>query len=230
MGNRGPIHCFPQSLADFCSVVSVTGTFGGVDFLHSVLGEATDHFAQSEVDELDIALKSAQDGAARGGDGSRGLLGSSTRDFVGLVGQLPGMGGGFAAEARDLQARSAAQEEQNRAEGGTVIPGTNFDAVETVRKIYPILYALAVRAFASLWGMGPAPEQVFANSHFSRAFRDRVVKAINTAIAKVPGLEKLLEHISETLTAFVLGLLAPFIRPIINQVSKVCLVPLAKAS
>ncbi len=100
----------------------MTGTFGGVDFLHSVLGEATDHFAQSEVDELDIALKSAQDGAARGGDGSRGLLGSSTRDFVGLVGQLPGMGGGFAAEARDLQARSAAQEEQNRAEGGTVIP------------------------------------------------------------------------------------------------------------
>lgn len=27
----------------------VTGTFGAVDFLHSVLGEATDHFTQTEV-------------------------------------------------------------------------------------------------------------------------------------------------------------------------------------
>ena len=52
-------------------------------------------------------------------------------------------------------------------------------------------------------------------------FRDKIVKSINNMIAKIPGLEKLLEHISETLTAFVLGLLAPFIRPIINQVTKV---------
>ncbi len=65
-----------------------------------------------------------------------------------LIGQLPaGLGGGFASEARDLQSMSAAQEERNRAtanqtgQGINVIPGTNFDAVETARKIYPILYA-----------------------------------------------------------------------------------------
>src|SRR5690349_15603194 len=33
-----------------------TGTFGGVDFLHSVIGEATDHLTQSELDEMDDAL------------------------------------------------------------------------------------------------------------------------------------------------------------------------------
>ena len=33
----------------------VTGTFGAVDFLHSVIGEANDHFTQSEVDEVDVA-------------------------------------------------------------------------------------------------------------------------------------------------------------------------------
>lgn len=105
-------------------------------------------------------------------------------------------GGGFAAEARNLQAMAAAQEEQNsRADptNANMVPGmsANFDPVETARKIYPIL-----------------------------EFRDKVVKSINAVISKIPGLEKLLEHISETLTAFVLGLLAPFVRPIIKAVSK----------
>lgn len=184
----------------------VTGTFGAVDFLHSVLGEATDHFTQSEVDEVDIALKTAEQqrsGGGGGGDGSRGFFGTSPGgggDFISLVSQLPGIGGGFASEARDLKAMSDAQEQANRSQGvmtrdnQNIVPGmsTSFDPVETARKIYPILQ-----------------------------FRDKIVRAINNTISKIPGLEKLLEHISETLTAFVLGLLAPFIRPIINQVSKV---------
>ncbi|KAM3526663.1 hypothetical protein MY4038_006706 [Beauveria bassiana] len=185
----------------------VTGTFGGVDFLHSVIGEANDHFTQSEVDEVDIALKNAE-ASRNGGGGSsdRGFLGvSAPTDFISLVSKLPGEGDGFAAQARELQARSDAQEQQNRsvdrgmdrarAEGNTnIVPGMSpdFDPVKTAGQIYPILQ-----------------------------FRDRIVKTISRGIAKIPGLEKLLEHISETLTAFVLGLLAPFIRPIITQVSKV---------
>ena len=97
----------------------------------------------------------------------------------------------------------AAQQEQENARNGlgdgtrdnaNVVPGMspNFDPVKVAKQIYPIL-----------------------------VFRDKIVKSINNMISKIPGLEKLLEHISETLTAFVLGLLAPFIRPIINQVTKV---------
>lgn len=177
----------------------VTGTFGGVDFLHSVIGEANDHFTQSEVDEVDVALLNAG-GAGGGGGASRGLLGvGAPRDFISLIAKIPGDGAGFAAQARELKAMSDAQEQENemrsRSEGNTnVIPGVspNFDPVKTAKRIYPILQ-----------------------------FRDRIVKAISRGIEKIPGLEKLLEHISETLTAFILGLLAPFIRPIINQVSKV---------
>lgn len=189
----------------------VTGTFGGVDFLHSVLGEATDHFTQSEVDEVDIALKNAQaqgasaSGTSRDGPtGERGLFGLSLsssgragNDFISSIAGLPGIGSSFAAEARNLQQASADQErtnnERSRANVNQV-PGmsANFDPVQTAKRIYPILQ-----------------------------FRDKIVKSINSIISKVPGLESLLEHISETLTAFILGLLAPFIRPIINQVSKV---------
>ncbi|KAK4243790.1 heterokaryon incompatibility Het-C [Corynascus novoguineensis] len=174
----------------------VTGTFGAVDFLHSVLGEATDHFTQSEVDEIDIALKNAEQ-SNKASDGQRGFFGSGSggSDFISLVGQLPGVGDGFAAQARELKAASAAQEQENmRAAGNTnIVPGMspNFDPVKVSGQIYPILQ-----------------------------FRDKIVRNINSMISKIPGLEKLLEHISETLTAFILGLLAPFVRPIISQVNK----------
>jgi len=182
----------------------VTGTFGEVDFLHSVLGEATDHFTQSEVDEMNAALKNAEK-LTEGTTGTRGLFDSSSssgggNDFINLLGQVPGMGGGFASEARNLRAMADRQEEENaRAiysstrDNPNQVPGMspNFDPVELARKIYPIL-----------------------------EFRDKIVRSISTLISKIPGLESLLEHIGETLTAFVLGLLAPFVRPIIEQVSK----------
>jgi hypothetical protein len=180
----------------------VTGTFGGVDFLHSVLGEANDHFTQTEVDEMDLALKGAEQSQLTSGE--RGLFGNS-QDFASLLSQVPGLGGGLAESARDLQAQSAAQEYENRtsraadtsfsggSSGGPAGPGVpgmsaNFDPVETAKKIYPIL-----------------------------EFRDRIVKAINATLARIPGFEAVVERISETLSLFILSLLSPFVRPIIGE-------------
>lgn len=182
----------------------VTGTFGGVDFLHSVLGEANDHFTQTEVEEMDLALKGAQQTQAN--SSTFGL-----QNFTSLLSQVPGIGGGLAHTARELQETSAVQEQRNTQTRANVnthfqgppgsstgppgpgVPGMSpdFDPVATAKKIYPIL-----------------------------EFRDKVVRAISSTIAKIPGLESLVEKISETLTVFVLSLLAPFIRPIIDAVSK----------
>lgn len=198
----------------------VTGTFGAVDFLHSVLGEATDHFAQTEIDQLDITLGSAQaqskpsGGARSGSDGS-----SQLSSMTSLLSQVPGAGN-LCQQAEQLQAQSDAQEQFNSAHRGSStgphaapsgidtsfsgppgsqggppgpgIPGmsSNFDPIKTAAQIYPIL-----------------------------EFRDKVVKAISATIEKIPGLEALVEKITERLTLFVLSLLAPFIRPIINAVS-----------
>jgi hypothetical protein len=38
----------------------ITGTFGGVDFLHSVMGEFSDKATQSEIDELEGSISSAE--------------------------------------------------------------------------------------------------------------------------------------------------------------------------
>ncbi|KAK4108647.1 heterokaryon incompatibility Het-C [Canariomyces notabilis] len=178
----------------------VTGTFGAVDFLHSVLGEANDHFTQSEVDEINVALNNAERATMAGDSGYSGQRGfgsgSGGLDFISLVSQLPGVGDGFASQAKDLKARAAAQEQENARSAGNVnvVPGMspNFDPVKVAGQIYPIL-----------------------------EFRDKIVRSIHNMIAKIPGLESLLEKISETLTSFILGLLAPFVRPIINQVSQV---------
>ncbi len=125
--------------------------------------------------------------------------------MTGLLSKVPGAGD-LAREAQDLQARSKEQGQSNEvtvkaddpaafattATPGAMqnIPGTNIDPVKVAKQIYPIL-----------------------------EFRDKVVKMIALTIEKIPGLEALVERITDTLTAFVLSLLAPFVRPIINAVS-----------
>lgn len=160
---------------------------------------------------IKVALITAEKGQAASTSGQRGLFGSGGgSDFAGLLSQIPGMGGGLAENARDLQQRSAAQEYENATRanvnthfnappgsmGGPAGPGVpgmseSFDPVKTAKQIYPIL-----------------------------EFRDKVVRAISATIAKIPGLEAIVDKIGETLTVFVLSLLAPFIRPIIDAVSK----------
>jgi hypothetical protein len=72
------------------------------------------------------------------------------------------------------------------------LPGLpNFDPSQTIAEIYPIL-----------------------------AFRDKVVRTVSAVIEKIPGLEELVEKITETLTVFVLSLLAPFVRPVIEALTK----------
>lgn len=167
----------------------VTGTFGAVDFLHSVLGEAQDKFSQTEVDELNVALGEAHEQQKKSKKtGQKSVL----QD---LLGQLPNMSA-FSSDADRLEADSNAKEMANMhiSPQGTRGPGPagpgSFDPVKTARDIYPIL-----------------------------EFRDKVMRAIESTIEKIPGLSALVEKISDTLALFVLGLLAPYVQPIIAQVS-----------
>ncbi|KAL8864215.1 MAG: hypothetical protein Q9174_007432, partial [Haloplaca sp. 1 TL-2023] len=199
----------------------VTGTFGAVDFLHSVLGEATDHFTQTEVSEVDKMGAALGDAQSKGSSGSRSGIGggggeSQLSSMTSLLSQVPGCGS-LCQQAAQLQAQSDAQSQSNSrdlpssyntnnntttqfaappgSQGGPPGPGipgmsSSFDPIKTAAQIYPIL-----------------------------EFRDKVAKAISSTIEKIPGLEALVEKITERLTLFVLGLLAPFIRPIIDAVS-----------
>jgi len=273
----------------------VTGTFGTVDFYHSVIGEATDHFTQSEVNEMDNALGTAQtaaqssnpltslvkllskvpgtkdlcneaeqlqnasraqaqsnsqggqqwggQGAWRGADNyssSRGLGDWDNRapqpDWGAPQSVYPHQPQGYDtnswnqpsqnynqppqsdwnqhqpqfnqqsqpqsfnmqdpwqqqhhANVNPQQTPAVPQQQPGSAPAG--IPGMpNFDPAKTVQQIYPIL-----------------------------AFRDKVVRSISAIIEKIPGLEALVDRITETLTVFILSLLAPFVRPVIKGISE----------
>ncbi|KAF9882932.1 hypothetical protein FE257_004867 [Aspergillus nanangensis] len=193
----------------------VTGTFGMVDFFHSVLGEATDHFTQSEVNEMDNALVNAQSNSST----------NSGNALISLLGKIPGTKD-LIAQAEELKRRSESQSRENQHNGAhtgyaarevtrafndhaeqsrgsrPVTPGQgeqsgpmsslqNFDSKKTIAQIYPIL-----------------------------EFRDKVVRKLSSIIEKIPGLEALVEKITETLTVFIMSLLAPFIRPLINSASQ----------
>jgi hypothetical protein len=199
----------------------VTGTFGGVDFFHSVLGEANDHITQTEIDEVNTALVDAVSGGGKRGGGPGGQT-DACGGLIDALSKVPGTGD-LIRQAQSLQASSDAQAAQNgrggfddysssRAGGpggyeqqpntfdappgsvggppGPNIPGTNTDPAAIIPKIYPIL-----------------------------VFRDNVVRSISAIISKIPGLEKLIETITERVTLFVLSLLAPFILPIIKTAS-----------
>lgn len=201
----------------------VTGTFGGVDFFHSVLGEATDHITSSEVDEVNTALVDAVNCNNTGKRGPGGES-ASCSGLIDALSKVPGTGN-LIKEAQSLQAASDAQAEANARSGfdqygsrsggydnygsragghqqaptfdappgseggppGPNIPGTDTDPATIIPKIYPIL-----------------------------VFRDNVVRSISAIISKIPGLEKLIETITERVTLFVLSLLAPFVLPIIK--------------
>lgn len=201
----------------------VTGTFGGVDFLHSVLGEATDHFtqsdvSQSEIDKLDATLGNASSSSKKSVNGE-----NSCDQLTSLLSKVPGTSS-LCQEAQSLQRMSDEQASMNyrsdptggqdqynmsRADGpqqppqfsappgsvggppGPGIPGvTNMDPTTIVPKIYPILQ-----------------------------FRDKVVRSISAVVSKIPGLEALIDNITEKVTLFIFSLLAPFVRPLIAAAS-----------
>ncbi|KAF1814317.1 heterokaryon incompatibility Het-C [Eremomyces bilateralis CBS 781.70] len=195
----------------------VTGTFGGVDFLHSVLGEATDHFTQSEIDEMNVALGDASSNGKKGGSGGASGLAD-------LLGKVPGTQG-LIQEAHKLQDLSNSQAAANSGQRGF------DDPYETSRASHPP--GGAPTSFAGppgstggppgpgIPGMNPNldPTTIIPKIYPILQFRDKVVRSISAIISKIPGLESLIDTISEKVTIFVMSLLAPFIQPIIKAAS-----------
>ncbi|PWY89018.1 heterokaryon incompatibility Het-C [Aspergillus heteromorphus CBS 117.55] len=206
----------------------VTGTFGMVDFFHSVLGEANDHFTQSEVNEMDVALGDAE------ANSSGGTLGA----FTGLLGKIPGTKE-LVVEAEELRVRSEAQESANRSGGARSgyttrevarevddydsrrsrgYGGDEFESSRANEYERPAEGDEAGSGSQALQNFDPA--KTIAQIYPILEFRDKVVRKLSSIIEKIPGLEAIVEKITETLTVFVMSLLAPFIRPLISAASK----------
>ncbi|KAK3117600.1 hypothetical protein LTR53_000926 [Teratosphaeriaceae sp. CCFEE 6253] len=217
----------------------VTGTFGGVDFLHSVLGEATDHITQTEVNEtevaqLDAALTNAQTRSA----------GNDMAGLASALSVIPGTGD-LVEEARQLQSASEAQARENDRMGSSRDVGGYApyqDDYSGARASDPSSFGQhSQQGYGQQSFQGPPgsvggppgptnatipginmnvdPQQAIAKIYPLLLFRDKVVRNIAGFVEKIPGLEKAIETISEKVTLFVMGLMAPFIKPVIAAAS-----------
>ncbi|KAH9004156.1 Het-C-domain-containing protein [Lactarius hatsudake] len=147
----------------------VTGTFGGADFLHSLMGEATDHLSQSSVTDLSQKID----------DASNADQSSALSVLKGVLSKIP-LGGGSPqmGEAESLQAESKAY---------------HFDPDNV------------------------APPEVQKRLLAMLKWRDGVVRSVSEKIEAIPGLETLLDNLSDALNAYVYTVLAPWLSPILKE-------------
>lgn len=96
----------------------ITGTFGGADFIHSLLGEAQDHLSSASVSDIQ---KSVRDASSQQQSGSM-------RDLMSLLGNVPG-GSSDGSISRDAQELNS---------GPSRDPNT-MDPQEIYRNIYRIM-------------------------------------------------------------------------------------------
>jgi hypothetical protein len=82
----------------------ITGTFGGVDFLHSVMGELSDKSTQSEVSELEGSISNAE---------ANRQAGSILKDLLDKIPEGLLGGGNDSSKVDELQANAAAAQMQN---------------------------------------------------------------------------------------------------------------------
>ncbi|KLO15072.1 Het-C-domain-containing protein, partial [Schizopora paradoxa] len=147
----------------------VTGTFGSADFIHSLMGEATDHLSENSVTNLYDKMNNSGDA-----DSSSNLLQGILSKFS--------LGGGSnqAQQAQDLKQKAF-----------------DFD---------PDKYA---------------PKEAQEQFLSLLKWRDGVYRDITKKIEMVPGLENLLDQLTNALNAYVYTLLAPWLTPIIQQATSV---------
>jgi hypothetical protein len=152
----------------------VTGTFGGVDFLHSVIGEVSDKAMQSEMSRLEGQISAAEQAAQN--EGSDGIL----QRITDLIGKIPNLNSGDEmSQAEELKRKSQEQKESGQPWG----VGDSADGV--IREIMPYL-----------------------------EFHDKLMRKIEAT-----GIGIITEKLAEVTTLFVFSLIAPWLLPILRQVS-----------
>ncbi|EPQ60148.1 Het-C-domain-containing protein [Gloeophyllum trabeum ATCC 11539] len=151
----------------------VTGTFGGADFLHSLMGEATDHLSQTSVVDLTSKMSEAQ--------GKQDTIGP-LKDLLSKFSLGSDSSDSRASQADDLQAKSKAYE-------------FNPDDI--------------------------APPEVQQQLWEVLKWRDDIMREILQKIEMIPGLSELIDGFTDALNAYVYTVLAPWLTPIVQQVTTV---------
>ncbi|KAI5455097.1 hypothetical protein NCC49_002368 [Naganishia albida] len=145
--------------------ILVTGTFGGSDFIHSLMGEAGDHLSEASVSDLNAKVNRSR------GD-------PSAQNLRTLIGQIPGGGGDLSREMDDVDRMRAG-------------PGGNDPSMMSPQELHDTLWKIL-------------------------SFRDSFMKKIEVTIDRIPGLNSLVEKLTNSINVFVFTTLEPYMKPILS--------------
>lgn len=145
----------------------VTGSFGGADFIHSLMGEATDHLSQASVTDLTQKMNDVSQGD------------NNTNVIKDILSKLPiGGSDNKMSEGEQIQAQSKAY---------------NFDPNNI------------------------APPEVQQQLLALLKWRDGVYRDVVKTMEMIPGLDDLIDQLSNALNAYVYTVISPYIAPILQQ-------------
>lgn len=147
----------------------VTGSFGGSDFMHSMLGEASDHLSSASVSDLAKSVSDAKQQQSQG---------NALQQLMGMLGKVPGMSDNNVSRDAEALSRGPSQDPSSM-----------------------------------------SPQEMYANLFKVLAFHDRIMKGIEQTIEKIPGLSSLIENVSNSISAFTMTLIEPFIAPLMVSCS-----------
>lgn len=166
----------------------VTGTFGGMDFIHSLLGGAQDSLSQIELAEVQAQLQ----------NGSTSSADTLSQLFSQVAGDV---------DFSDLVNESVPSSSNSRS--------LNYDYSESRehRSIADELQILQDNAA----GATDDPEELIAKIYPLFQFRDGVMMKIEKFLDAVPLLSSIKEKIADTFTIFIMGVIQPIITPILND-------------
>ncbi|KAF8667700.1 Het-C protein [Rhizoctonia solani] len=148
----------------------ITGTFGSADFMHSMLGEATDHLSEASVSDLSKKMSELK---------NQDQSESPIAKLRAILGRIPSGGG----------------QQQGAMEQGDQIRAKAFD-------------------------FNPddvAPEEVQQRLLEILKWHDQVMRDITKTIQNIPGLESLLDDLTNALNAYVYTTLEPWLSPILQN-------------
>ncbi|KAH7334385.1 heterokaryon incompatibility protein Het-C-domain-containing protein [Rhizoctonia solani] len=149
----------------------ITGTFGSADFMHSMLGEATDHLSEASVSDLSKKMSEMK---------NQDQSDSPIAKLRAILGKIPSGGG-------DQQQGAMEQGDQIRAKAFDFNP----DDV--------------------------APEEVQQRLLEVLKWHDQAMHDITKTIQGIPGLETLLDELTNAMNAYVYTTLEPWLTPILQQ-------------
>ncbi|KAJ9120962.1 hypothetical protein QFC22_002898 [Naganishia vaughanmartiniae] len=159
--------------------------------IHSLMGEAGDHLSEASVSDLNAKVNSSRSDP-------------SAQNLRSLIGQIPGGGGSELSREMDDVSNM-------RAGPG----GGNDPSMMSPQELYVITSIFHARRTNPLWG--------FRHDTLWKilSFRDSVMKNIAVTLDRIPGLNSLVEKLTNSLNVFVFTTLEPYMKPILSAATTV---------